>query len=266
MTLAAPVVADLVTCHDAVVPDPADLEPLPARSVALSLVLGAHPAPIATRDLLRAGEQHGVPVPTMRVALTRAVAAGDLVRDGAVLALGPRLAARQRRQDEAVQDAERTWDGAWEMAVVVVAGRAAAERTALRGVLAADRLAELREGVWTRPANLQRRPAHASEPVLRCFTARPADDPAALAAALWDLEGWAARGRDLLALAAEPHAPAVRLAVHARLVRHLSSDPLLPAVLLPPAWPGPALRAAYDAYRAELRGAGDLGSPRGVTS
>ena len=43
----------------------------------------------------------------------------------------------------------------------------------------------------------------------------------------------------------------------AAVLRHLQHDPLLPAELLPRAWPGQALRGAYDrydaAYRARLR-------------
>ena len=49
------------------------------------------------------------------------------------------------------------------------------------------------------------------------------------------------------------HDPASRLAVAAHLVRHLTVDPLLPAALLPPDWPGAELRATYAAYQSELR-------------
>jgi phenylacetic acid degradation operon negative regulatory protein len=46
-------------------------------------------------------------------------------------------------------------------------------------------------------------------------------------------------------------------------VRHLASDPLLPAVLLPADWPGAALRSAYAAYQEELRAiaAGGVAAP-----
>jgi phenylacetic acid degradation operon negative regulatory protein len=229
------------------------LAPLPARSVALSLLLGSHPDRMSPATLIRAGEHFGIAPATLRVALTRAVAAGDLRRVEGDYVLGDRLVARQRHQDEAVEDAETDWDGDWEMAVVVVAGRPGPERAALRDRLASARLAELREGVWTRPANLRREPTYADEAVLRCFTARAEGDDAGLAASLWDLDGWAGRGRDLLAVLAEVREPAMRLAAAARLVRHLASDPLLPGPLLPADWPGPALRAAYADYRVELR-------------
>lgn len=238
-----------------------ELTPLPARSVALSLLLGSHPDRMAPATLIRAGEHFGIAPATMRVALTRAVAAGDLRRgdpatassQAADYALGDRLVARQRHQDEAVEDAETDWDGTWEMAVVVVTGRPGPERAALRAHLLAARLAELREGVWTRPANLRRPPAYADDPVLRCFSARADADDAGLAATLWPLDAWATRGRELLALLEETRDPALRLAAAATLVRHLASDPLLPAELLPDDWPAAEMRAGYAGYQAELR-------------
>lgn len=236
----------------------ADLKPLPARSVVLSLLLGSHPDRMTPAQVTSAGEHFGIPASTLRVALTRAVAAGDLRRVDGDYVLGDRLVARQTHQDEAVEDAtaqhaETAWDGTWEMAVIVVSGRSGSERAALRDTLAAARLAELREGVWTRPANLRRSPTYAGDPVLSTFRARPDDDPAQLARELWDLTGWAADGRALLGRLASTRAPAPRLAVAAHVVRHLTADPLLPRELLPPDWPGEALRAAYADYQAELR-------------
>jgi phenylacetic acid degradation operon negative regulatory protein len=230
-----------------------ELKPLSARSVVLSLLLGSHPDRMSPAMLTRAGEHFGIPASTLRVALTRAVAAGDLRRVDGDYVLGERLVQRQRRQDEGVEDAETPWDGLWEMAVVVVAGRPGAERAALRETLAAHRLAELREGVWTRPANLRRAPAYAQTDVLRTFRAEPEQDAASLAASLWDLAGWADRGHALLELLASATDPAPRLTVAAHVVRHLTSDPLLPAGLLPRDWPGAELRSAYAGYQHELR-------------
>jgi phenylacetic acid degradation operon negative regulatory protein len=231
----------------------ADLKPLPARSVVLSLLLGSHPDRMSPAQLTRAGEHFGIPASTLRVALTRAVAARDLRREGSDYVLGERLVARQRRQDEGVEDAETPWDGEWEMAVVVVAGRPGAERAALRDQLSAHRLAELREGVWTRPANLRRAPAYAADPVLSVFRAQPEEDAARLATRLWDLEAWAGNGEVLLRLLESTKDSAQRLAVAAHVVRHLTADPLLPSELLPAGWPGPRLREAYAAYQGELR-------------
>ncbi len=46
------------------------------------------------------------------------------------------------------------WDGTWELAVVSLERRSAADRLALRKAATALHLAELREGVWIRPDNL----------------------------------------------------------------------------------------------------------------
>lgn len=204
-------------------------------------------------EVTRAGEHFGVPAATMRVALTRAVAAGDLQRVDGDYVLGERLVARQRRQNEAVNDAATPWDGTWEMAVVVVAGRPGPERAALREALANARLAELREGVWVRPANLRRPASYADNPVLACFTSRPDGDPVSLAGELWNLASWVDIGHQLLSSLTHTREHAARLAVAAHVVRHLTADPLLPSELLPEGWPGAELRAAYAGYQSELR-------------
>jgi len=225
--------------------------PLPARSAVLSLLLGAHPARMPAADLVRAGAYLGIAESTVRVALTRAVAAGDLVRADGGYALGERLVERQRRQDESVRNASAPWDGRWDQVVVVGAGRAAADRAALRSMLAQAHLAELREGVWMRPANrVDSLALH--DPAVARFTVGPVDRPAALAAELWDLDAWAKQGRELLAELAATNEPAMRLSVAADLVRHLVDDPLLPADLLPADWPGDRLRSTYADYQDEL--------------
>lgn len=235
---------------------PADeqLSPLSARSTVLSLMLGTAPGVrLSPAQLTRAGSYFDIAPSTLRVALTRAVAAGDLARDDGDYVLGERLVARRQRQDEAVEDAKTAWDGRWEMAVVVVGGRSGAERAGLRERLLGSRLAELREGVWTRPANLRRPSAYAEDEVLQTFDVRPDGDPSALAGRLWELSSWARDGRALTARLERTRPPALRLAVAARVVRHLAADPLLPLELLPVDWPGSMVRSAYAAYQEELR-------------
>ena len=227
-----------------------ELAPLSARSVVLSLMLGAHPTPLTSADLARAGQFFGIAPATVRVALTRAVSDGDLFRGEAGYQLGERLIQRQAHQDEAVHTADKPWDGTWEMAVVVAGGRPGAERAVLRDALKAHRLAELREGVWTRPANLRR--PHFTDPVLQTFTATPEQDPRDLAASLWDLAGWTRAAEHLLERLASTPEPALRLATAAAIVRHLSDDPLLPVELRPADWPASTLRETYSAYQREL--------------
>ncbi|WP_101784646.1 PaaX family transcriptional regulator C-terminal domain-containing protein [Nonomuraea indica] len=238
----------------------AGLRPLSARSVVLSLLLGSHPPELPVHALVRIVEPFGISGATLRVALTRMVAAGDLRRTGSTYRLSDRLLLRQRRQDAAIDPAVgpavgssvRAWDGDWELAVVTATGRGAAERAQLRADLAALRLAELREGLWTRPANLTRSwPGHLA-PLVQRWTGRPGAPDAELARALWDLEGWAGTGHALLSAYGEATAPADRFAIVAAIVRHLLTDPVLPEPLLPPGWPAPALRATHAAYRQEL--------------
>ncbi|GAB08951.1 hypothetical protein GOARA_023_00030 [Gordonia araii NBRC 100433] len=228
--------------------------PLSARSTVLSLMLGTHPEPLTSAHLRRAGQFFDIEPGTVRVATARAVADGDLVRSDDGYRLGARLLRRQQHQAEAVRDTESPWDGKWEMAVVVVTGRSGPERAALRESLNEHRLAELKEGIWTRPANLQRPRDYATNPVLRTFIARAEQDPRELAEMLWPLPAWADEAEQLLAAWDRAQLPATRLASAARMVRHLASDPLLPSELLPADWPAETLRDAYLRYQEELRG------------
>lgn len=249
-----------------------ELRPLSARSVVLSLLLGVHPPELPVKDLVRLVEPFGVGGSTLRAALSRMVAAGDLRRAGAVYGLSDRLLERQRRQDDAVRPETRPWNGDWEMAVVTATGRGPAERAELRTELTRLRLAELREGVWLRPATLNRPWPRRLADVTQYFTARPeapgetageapAEAPAEtpteasareLAATLWPLEEWAATARALLAHIARARRPADRFTAFTAVVRHLLADPVLPPELLPADWPGAALRAAYAEYRREF--------------
>ncbi|HZP15799.1 MAG TPA: PaaX domain-containing protein, C- domain protein, partial [Nocardioides sp.] len=135
--------------------DPSILQPLSARSIVLSLLLGAHPPQMHVRHLLGAAETFGVSESALRVALTRMTSAGDLERADGVHRLSARLLERQQRQDDAINARAVPWSGDWEQAIIVATGRSAAERAQLRTDLTRLRLAELREGVWMRPANLE---------------------------------------------------------------------------------------------------------------
>ncbi|MFI7500835.1 PaaX family transcriptional regulator C-terminal domain-containing protein [Streptomyces sp. NPDC049687] len=231
-----------------------DLRPLSARSVVLSLLLGTHPPELPARDLVRGVEPFGVGGSTVRAALSRMVAAGDLRRTDTVYRLSDRLLERQRRQDDAVSPDTRAWDGDWEMAVITATGRGPAERAELRTRLTALRLAELREGVWLRPANLGRPWPPDLDQVFQHFTARPATPARRLAASLWPLDSWADTARALLSHVERSPRSADRFTALAAVVRHLLADPVLPAGLLPADWPGPALRVAYREHRRDLVG------------
>jgi phenylacetic acid degradation operon negative regulatory protein len=231
------------------------LRPLTARSAVLSLLLGAHPPELPVRELVRTAETFGISDATLRVALTRMVADGDLERANSTYRLSERLLARQRRQDAALGMRTRPWRGHWEMVVVTASGRSAGDRAQLRDLLGELRFGELREGVWLRPDNLRRPLPAMPDGLLAAFDARPAGDPRALARALWDLDAWSSTGYALLRSfrAVRPDA-GLRLAAAAAIVRHLLTDPLLPGELLPARWPGGELRSIYAAYQEELIG------------
>ncbi len=231
----------------------AGLRPLTARSVVLSTLLGAHPPELPVSALVRFGEMFGIVEGTVRVALSRLVAAGELTMDSGRYRLTARLLERQRRQDESRSPRTRQWRGRWEIAIVTAEGRSAADRAALRGEMGELRLAQLREGVWVRPANLRRKISRSVTGQCTLATGEMERDPGELAASLWDLRGWAAAARPLIdGIKAAPD-PAERITIAAAIARHLLSDPLLPAELLPAEWPGEALRASYAEFLAQLR-------------
>ncbi|GAA2609138.1 PaaX family transcriptional regulator C-terminal domain-containing protein [Actinomadura fulvescens] len=225
------------------------LRPLTARSVVLSTLLGSHPPRLRARYLVRVGELFGIAEGTIRVALSRMVAAGDLVQSDGEYELAERLLARQARQDESRFPRTLPWDGTWEIAVITAERRPAADRAALRQAMAALRLAELREGTWLRPANLSRSRPDIVEQQCTFLTGRPEDD---LTAALWDLDGWAATAHGLITALDEADSLADRFTVAAAVLRHLLNDPLLPPELLPGDWPGPGLRAHYERFEVDF--------------
>jgi phenylacetic acid degradation operon negative regulatory protein len=194
------------------------------------------------------------------------VAAGELVADGDGYRLAGAMLTRLARQDVSRSGPPADWDGGWTMQVVLAETRDAQDRARLRAAATALRLGQLREGVWTRPANLPAGVLPEDEAVVaaqcRAFRTEPDGDPAELAAELWDLDAWTARAgelRDRL------HVVGDRLAtgdldalpdgfvLSAATLRHLQADPLLPRELLPRAWPGDALRSDYKRYDEAFR-------------
>jgi phenylacetic acid degradation operon negative regulatory protein len=222
-----------------------------ARSVVLSVLLGAHPAWATASELIRLTADFGIKETTLRVALTRMVSAGDLIRSADGYRLSDRLLARQRRQDDAIDPRVRGWRGDWVVLVVTSVGSDARTRAALRTAMHDKRFGELREGAWMRPDNLELDLDPEVDARVRVLRARD-DAPAELAAQLWDLPAWAQAGHRLLdEMAAASDVPG-RFVVAAAMVRHLLTDPVLPDDLLPADWPGARLRAAYHDFAAEL--------------
>jgi phenylacetic acid degradation operon negative regulatory protein len=223
------------------------MRPLTARSAVLSTLLGAHPPRLPARSLVRVGELFGIAEGTIRVALSRMVAAGDLTQVNGDYQLTRRLRDRQARQDQSRSPSTVSWTGEWEIAVVTTARRSPTERLTFRTAMTELRLAELREGTWLRPDNLVREwPAPVADQVT-FLTGRPGSSDE-LATTLWDLDGWAARARELESAMAEATDLASTFILAAAVLRHFLADPLLPPELLPPDWPGDRLRTRYEGF------------------
>ena len=209
------------------------LSRMTARSVVLSVLLGAHPAWATASELIRLTADFDISEPTVRVALTRMVSAGDLVRSEDGYRLSDRLLARQRRQDDAINPAAaqvgRHLDHAGDHqcrhrrphprgAANHAAGQAV--RRTSRGRVAA--------------ARQPRRGADGRGAATGCGYCTPATTtPAELAARLWDLPGWARIGQRLLDEMATATDIPGRFVAAAAMVRHLLTDPVLPDELLP---------------------------------
>jgi phenylacetic acid degradation operon negative regulatory protein len=236
--------------------------PLTARSVVASTLLGTHPPRMEPARLVRVGALFGLAEGTVRTALSRMAAAGELARDGSGrYALAGPLLRRQARQDESRAAAVRPWDGSWDQAVVSLDRRPADERARLRAAASTLRYGELREGIWLRPANLDPGRLPDARAVLheQCLLLQvaAADALPPLVPKMWDLAGWAGWAQRLQAAMDEAAAPLHRgdvealapgFVLSAAVLRHTQADPLLPAELLPDGWPGSGLRDGYEEY------------------
>ncbi len=234
------------------------LRPLNARSLALSVLLGSHPPELPARALVALAELFEMSGGTMRTALSRMVAGGDVDTEGGRYRLGERLLRRQAAQDAGRRSPAPDWNGDWHSVLVTAEQRDVAERRRFRSTMADHRLGELRPATWLRPANL---PAPATSPGWIVTTGPIAGMPGdELTGLLWDLPRLMATSERLLALLSElrsstdwddPASIPVLFHASAAVVRHLRNDPLLPAPLTPDPWPGDALRAAYDHFEAD---------------
>jgi len=244
-----------------------NLRPLTARSVLASTLLGSKQARLPVSFLIRTGALFGLSEGSVRTALSRMVSAGEVTHADGCYGLAPALTERRERQLRSRAAKVHDWSGRWWIGVVAAGTRSARDRAALRVEMDRARLAELREGVWVRPDNLDSdaRPD-------RAVTASPCwwfvgdlvvdldrEDrtEADLVAELWDLEGWARRARKLRKAmhelrerleADDTSALAPGFMVSAATMRHFVADPLLPRELLPRDWPGEALRSDFEEY------------------
>jgi phenylacetic acid degradation operon negative regulatory protein len=241
--------------------------PLSARSVLATALLGADEPHLMVGELVMVASLFGISDGAARTCLWRMVSNGELTSDDGTYALAGGLLERRQRVDEAsrIDDAASPpWDGTWELAVVSLERRSAADRFALRKAATALHLAELREGIWIRPDNLDpdRLPGLRAVLDRQCvhFHGAATDIPAEIVRSLFNLDDWAADARRLtLAMRGELDTDEVAtdetiatftylFALSVTVVRHLQLDPLLPAQLVPQEWPGHALRSIYRRF------------------
>jgi phenylacetic acid degradation operon negative regulatory protein len=241
--------------------------PLTARSVLASTLLGADEPRLPVAVLVAAASLFGISAGAARTCLWRMVSDGELISDDGMYALAGRLLERRHRVDDAARADDAVvgpWDRTWEIAVVSLERRPAADRLELRKAARALHLAEIREGVWIRPDNLAPDRLPTSRAVLdqQCvhFHSAASDIAPETVRTMFSLDRWAqdarrltaAMGDELVSTAAELDDVSTTLtyqfALSISIVRHLQADPLLPAALLPERWPAKELRATYRRF------------------
>jgi phenylacetic acid degradation operon negative regulatory protein len=247
--------------------------PLSARSVLASALLGSDHARLLVGELVAVASLFGISDGAARTCLWRMVSNGELIGDGGSYALAGRLLERRQRVDEAsrIDDAAaQRWDGTWELAIVALERRPATDRLELRKAAMALHLAELREGVWIRPDNLDPQRLPASRVVLdqQCthFHNAATDITADKMRSLFSLDKWTDDAKALIEAMDVELKPNKRddstesirykFALSIAVVRHLQLDPLLPVELIPEHWPGHTLRSTYrrfdDAFKQRM--------------
>jgi phenylacetic acid degradation operon negative regulatory protein len=231
------------------------IEPLSARSVILSALLGTHPPTLSGRSLVAFTELFGIRAGTARTSLSRMVTNGELISTDGRYSLAGRLLERQREQDGGQTVDSADWNRDWIVAVAASDRRSMAERRAFRESMIGSRLGELRPDIWMRPANTPGPPRLPD--ILITSGPLDCDDVDDVVARLWPLSELEASAQALHdALTRQRSAidggdleqlPQTFM-VAAAAVRFLRIEPQLPVALAPPMWTASALRPLYDDY------------------
>jgi phenylacetic acid degradation operon negative regulatory protein len=213
------------------------IRPLNARSVVLSALLGSHPPELPVAALVALGSSFAIPAGTLRTALSRMAASGEVTATDGRYRLAGRMVERQREQDAGRMAPTEDWDRQWWSATTVGGTRPATERRRFRSAMVGARMGELRPGVWMRPANITVSIDVPGTVLVRGALA--AGDPVELVKRLWDLERSEVRADQLrtalnrwtsaLADHDAPIAPA--FSAFAACLRYLRSEPQLPVEL-----------------------------------
>jgi len=239
------------------------------KSLILDILSATDPTPIPQGVFLQAARVFRLKENTVRVALNRLAARGQLESRGA----GPRrryaLSPRSRILNAHILAAQtlrpRPWNGDWIAVIAWAPGVGRRERDRLRQALRVLKLANLQPGVWVRPDNLDlsleavlREYGLEEEVLWTCGPLHHGRKDAALVRDLFELDR-AARAidracRDLqtsvrrLDTLTRERALVETFTVGGRAIKTLFDDPLLPAELLPADWRGDDLRDRFARY------------------
>jgi phenylacetic acid degradation operon negative regulatory protein len=224
--------------------DELGVRPFNARSMVLSVLLGLPEPRLPAAAILRLAEPFGIAPGTMRTALSRMVAAGELDNHGGAYELRGRLLERKAAQDVGRRPADDAWDGSWWIAAVTAPSRTVAERREFRARMVNARMGELRPETWLRPANLAGPRVGPAVAVVRGPLSGP--EAVELVRTLWNLPAIESQCRLLIAALDDPElALPAMMQRAAAVVRFLREEPLLPRSLTPEGWPADELRERY---------------------
>lgn len=230
------------------------VRPLSARSVVLSTLLGSHPPTRTGPALIAVGGLFGIPAGTVRVALSRLVADGELVAHDGSYDLAASFARRQLALDAGRHVRRGAWDGSWWVVVALSERRALADRRAFRTTMTTALFGELRPDVWLRPSNIPAPPL--DDDVMLARAERAHDESTVMAARLWDLPARRAELRRLcdeadramaLVSTEDRGVLAETFTISVAITRALAAEPQLPDELVGADWPADELRRRYAA-------------------
>lgn len=248
------------------------LRPLTPRSIVLSILLGSRPPELPVAALVEFTALFGIAPGACRTALSRMTANGELEAADGRYRLGSGLLERQQQQEAGRSAPTAAWDGTWWFSTVVADRRTVAERRIHRNRMRGARFGELRPDTWLRPANV------AAPAELALLTRGPvvSGDEVGLVRRLWDLDDLDRRaeallrqldrsGEDLASGSDDDGALPAAFVVLAASLRHLRTEPQLPAELAPNERPA-QMRARYaEVERAFQDGLADFFQRRDVT-
>ncbi len=217
--------------------------------------MGLSPPKLPSAMIVKTTELFKISEGTTRTALSRMLKNKELKMIGSSYEIAStKHLQRQLRQVESLRPKYKKWDDKnWILAIVVQSNRNPADRALLRENLKYHKYAELKEGVWLRPDNLEENYIK-NHRHLSWFNTVPEEDPNYLVNKLFKLKAW---NQTTLVLIDRMNSLSGNLRngdvtklkdsfiLMAKVLRHVQNDPLLPEELLFESWSGVELRETY---------------------